>query len=101
MKHPTTWITIGILVIASILGMIWISMDEKEPDYITGNLTTGNFTNNPRNIIFNADEIIFKDGNITITWNESGVLFLERFDNMIFNIGNKSFRYAIVSGVEE
>lgn len=72
-----------------------ISFQETEFNYYNLTLRNESPFDNPTQIIFYADEIIFENSNITITWNESGVLELEKFDKMIWNIGNKTFEYVL------
>lgn len=94
---------ITIIFILGITAWSYVEMFEEEEEviftFMSENITLINAQLNDSHLTdikFFADEIIFEDGNITITWNESGVLGLEQFDNMIWNIGNKTFTYALV-----
>lgn len=101
MKHTVVLTVIIILAITFISVGISLFLPNETEEHIEESLLfiKSNITL-PREITFFADEMIFTDGNITITWNESGVLSLENFDNMIWNIGNKTFTYALVLGDE-
>lgn len=90
------------------------NLTDLEFDYIKNeslnqnyNLTTGSFYSNssliPKNIIFIADEIVFADNNLSISWTEEGLLGwmnFTSFNELEFNVGNKSFTYVLV-GVSE
>jgi hypothetical protein len=61
----------------------------------------GSLFNQSTSIVIRADEIIFKDEDMTIIWNESETAWnLSAFDKMVWKIGNKTYEFVLSENQE-